>query len=65
MLSNLNQVIDNGIIEGYHNKIKMIVRRAFGFRNFENYRLCVKALYAQMDCNRPHFWCRAVRIGTP
>ena len=35
---------NNGITEGYHNKMKMIVRRAFGFRNFENYRLRVRAL---------------------
>lgn len=37
---------NNGITEGYHNKMKMIVRRAFGFRNFENYRLRVRALCA-------------------
>jgi transposase len=35
---------NNGITEGYHNKMQMIVRRAFGFRNFENYRLGVRAL---------------------
>ncbi len=35
---------NNGITEGYHNKMKMIVRRAFGFKNFENYRLRVRAL---------------------
>ena len=34
----------NGILEGFHNKMEMISRRAFGFRNFENYRLRVKAL---------------------
>jgi len=34
----------NGITEGFHNKMEMISRRAFGFRNFENYRLRVKAL---------------------
>jgi len=32
----------NGITEGFHNKMEMISRRAFGFRNFENYRLRVK-----------------------
>jgi transposase len=31
----------NGITEGFHNKMEMISRRAFGFRNFENYRLRV------------------------
>lgn len=28
----------NGITEGSHTKMEMISRRAFGFRNFENYR---------------------------
>ena len=31
----------NGITEGYHNKMEMMSRRAYGFRNFENYRLRV------------------------
>lgn len=34
----------NGITEGLHNKMEMLSRRAFGFRNFENYRLRVIAL---------------------
>ncbi len=34
----------NGITEGLHNKMEMISRRAFGFRNFGNYRLRVIAL---------------------
>jgi len=34
----------NGILEGFHNKMETISRRAYGFRNFENYRLRVKAL---------------------
>jgi transposase len=33
---------NNGITEGFHNKMEMISRRAFGFRNFENYRLRVR-----------------------
>ena len=36
----------NGITEGFHNKMEMISRRAFGFKNFENYRLRVRALCA-------------------
>lgn len=36
----------NGITEGFHNKMEMISRRAFGFRNFENYRLRVRCLCA-------------------
>jgi len=34
----------NGVVEGYHRKMKLIQRRAYGFRNFENYRLRVKVL---------------------
>ena len=30
-----------GITEGFHNKMEMMTRRAYGFRNFENYRLRV------------------------
>lgn len=35
---------NNGITEGFHTKMEMINRRAYGFRNFENYRLRVRAL---------------------
>jgi transposase len=35
---------NNGITEGLHTKMEMLSRRAFGFRNFENYRLRVIAL---------------------
>jgi len=34
----------NSITEGFHTKMEMISRRAYGFRNFENYRLRVRAL---------------------
>lgn len=34
----------NSITEGFHNKMEMLSRRAFGFRNFENYRMRVLAL---------------------
>jgi transposase len=34
---------NNGIIEGFHRKMKLIQRRAYGFRNFNNYRLRVIA----------------------
>jgi len=33
---------NNAITEGFHNKMEMISRRAFGYRNFENYRLRVR-----------------------
>jgi transposase len=35
---------NNGITEGFHTKMEMISRQAFGFRNFENYRKRVKVL---------------------
>ncbi len=35
---------NNGITEGFHNKMEMLKRRAYGFRNFNNYRLWVKIL---------------------
>ena len=34
---------NNGITEGFHTKMEMISRRAFGFKNFDNYRLRVRA----------------------
>ena len=36
-------VRNNGITEGFHRKMKLIQRRAYGFRNFVNYRLRVIA----------------------
>nr|WP_301280275.1 transposase [Advenella kashmirensis] len=33
----------NGITEGFHTKMEMLSRRAYGFRNFENYSLRVLA----------------------
>ena len=35
---------NNGITEGFHRKMKLIQRRAYGFKNFENYRLRVRIL---------------------
>ena len=37
----------NGITEGFHRKMKLIQRRAYGFRNFQNYRLRVL-----LECSR-------------
>ena len=34
---------NNGITEGFHRKMKLIQRRAYGFKNFDNYRLRVIA----------------------
>ncbi|WP_442597063.1 ISL3 family transposase [Parapusillimonas sp. JC17] len=33
----------NGVTEGFHTKMEMLSRRAYGFRNFENYRMRVLA----------------------
>jgi transposase len=35
---------NNGITEGFHNKMESITRQAYGFRNFENYRLRVRVM---------------------
>ncbi|MBV9767136.1 MAG: transposase, partial [Acidobacteriaceae bacterium] len=32
------------ITEGFHNKMEVLSRQAYGFRNFNNYRLRVKVL---------------------
>ena len=34
----------NGITEGFHRKMKLIQRRAYGIRNFENHRLRIRVL---------------------
>ncbi len=39
---------NNGITEGFHRKMKLIQRRAYGFRNFQNYRLRVL-----VECSGP------------
>ena len=36
----------NGITEGFHNKMEMMSRRAYGFRNFQNYRMKVRVACA-------------------
>jgi hypothetical protein len=38
------QAEGNSITEGFHNKMELLNRQAYGFRNFENYRLRVKVL---------------------
>lgn len=35
---------NNGITEGFHNKMEVLSRQAYGFRNFQNYRLRVQVL---------------------
>jgi len=34
----------NGITEGFHTKMEVLQRQAYGFRNFQNYRLRVKIM---------------------
>ena len=36
--------LTNSITEGFHRKMKLIQRRAYGFKNFQNYRLRVRSL---------------------
>ena len=35
---------NNGITEGFHTKMEVLSRQAYGFRNLQNYRLSVKLL---------------------
>ena len=35
---------NNGITEGFHNKMELLQRQAYGFRNFNNYRLRVRIM---------------------
>ena len=39
---------NNGITEGFQRKVKLIQRRAYGSRNFNNYRLRVIAQYSKL-----------------
>ncbi len=34
----------NGTTEGFHTKMEVLQRQAYGFRNFNNYRLRVKVM---------------------
>jgi transposase len=43
---------NNGITEGLHNKMELTSRQAYGFRNFENYRLRVKVLCSEKFWDR-------------
>ena len=35
---------NNGITEGFHTKMEVLQRQAYGFRNFHNYRLRVRVM---------------------
>lgn len=49
ILNYFHHRITQGFVEGMNNKIKLVKRRCFGFRNFENFRLRVLA-----TCGLPH-----------
>ena len=55
---------NNGITEGFHNKMELISRQAYGFRNFENYRMRVKVLcFLETGVGVcPRFWRRALAL---
>ena len=36
---------NNGITEGFHTKMEVLQRHAYGFRNFHNYRLRVRIIW--------------------
>ena len=40
---------NNGITEGFHTKMELLQRQAYGFRNFQNYRLRVKVMCSQVS----------------
>ena len=50
---------NNGITEGFPNKMELIHRQAYGFRNFENYRLRVYVGSEVGLGNAPRCWRRA------
>ena len=39
---------NNGITEGFHTKMEVLQRQAYGFRNFQNYRMRVKVLCSKV-----------------
>ncbi|HEX6804742.1 MAG TPA: transposase, partial [Terriglobales bacterium] len=43
----------NGITEGFHTKMEVLQRQAYGFRNFQNYRLRVRVMCSLSAAARP------------
>jgi len=43
ILNYFDQRVTNGFVEGINRAIRLIIARAFGFRNFDNFRLQVLA----------------------
>jgi len=57
---------NNGITKDFHNKMELINRQAYGFRNFQNYRLRLKVLCSKISLGsgiRPRCWRRAHEKG--
>ncbi len=52
---------NNAITEGFHTKMEVLQRQAYGFRNFQNYRMRVKVLCSSSSQGTPRsrFWRRA------
>ena len=56
---------NNGITEGFHNKMELINRQTYGFHNFQNYRLRVKVYLLRNQFGIrvcPRCWRRASKI---
>ena len=43
---------NNGITEGFHTRMEALQRQAYGFRNFDNYRLRVTIMCSGIDRRR-------------
>lgn len=39
-------VFNNGVIEGINNKIKLIKWIFFGYRNFNNFKVCIMMIFS-------------------
>ena len=46
LLSYFLDWVSSGFVEGVNNKIKLIKRKAFGFRNFENFRMKIRDCFS-------------------
>ena len=55
--------ITNGFVEGLNNSIRNIIRPAFGYRNFENFKLRVFAKYGFPT--NPRSLCVRVVVASP
>jgi len=46
ILNYFNERVTNGFVEGMNRAIRAIIWRAYGYRNFDNFRLLILAKYA-------------------